>query len=157
MFYQGSILKRSVTILGPIVALLLSGLVSSAFGEEGAAKLTADSVQLNLNYVWTLIAAFLVFFMQAGFALVEAGFTRAKNACNIIMKNLMDFSVGAVAFFAIGFALMFGTSSTSLGVGSTGFFLSDFAREGDPWVYAFFMFQVVFCATAATIVSAAMA
>ncbi len=157
MFYQGSILKRSVTILGPIVALLLSGLVSSAFGEEGAAKLTADSVQLNLNYVWTLIAAFLVFFMQAGFALVEAGFTRAKNACNIIMKNLMDFSVGAVAFFAIGFALMFGTSSTSLGVGSTGFFLSDFAREGDPWVYAFFMFQVVFCATAATIVSGAMA
>ncbi len=123
----------------------------------GAEKVTAEGVQRNLNFVWTLIAAFLVFFMQAGFALVEAGFTRAKNACNIIMKNLMDFSVGSLAFFAVGFGLMFGKAATALGIGSSGFFLSDFAITRDPWIYAFFTFQMVFAATAATIVSGAMA
>lgn len=113
-------------------------------------------VQTNADYVWTLIAAALVFFMQAGFAMVEAGFTRAKNAVNIMMKNLMDFSMGSLFFWAIGFGLMFGTSKTGF-FGTTGFFLSDFEVGGDPWVLAFWMFQVVFAATAATIVSGAMA
>jgi Amt family ammonium transporter len=94
--------------------------------------------------------------MQAGFAMVEAGFTRAKNAINIMMKNLMDFSIGTLGFFAIGFGLMFGVSATGW-FGTTGFFLSDFKVGGDPWVLAFWMFQVVFAATAATIVSGAMA
>jgi Amt family ammonium transporter len=113
-------------------------------------------VQTNADYVWTLVAAALVFFMQAGFALVETGFTRAKNAINILMKNLMDFSIGTLGFFAIGFGLMFGVSATGW-FGTTGFFLSDFKVGGDPWVLAFWMFQVVFAATAATIVSGAMA
>ena len=113
-------------------------------------------VQTHADYVWTLVAASLVFFMQAGFAMVEAGFTRAKNAVNIMMKNLMDFSMGSLFYWAIGFGLMFGTSKTGF-FGTTGFFLSDFEVDGDPWVLAFWMFQVVFAATAATIVSGAMA
>jgi Amt family ammonium transporter len=115
-----------------------------------------DMVQTNADYVWTLVAAALVFFMQAGFAMVESGFTRAKNAIIIMMKNLMDFSIGTLGFFAIGFGLMFGASATGW-FGTTGFFLSDFSLDGDPWVLAFWMFQVVFAATAATIVSGAMA
>jgi Amt family ammonium transporter len=119
-------------------------------------KEAIDLVQTHANYLWTLVAAALVFFMQAGFAMVEAGFTRAKNAVNILMKNLMDFSMGSLAFWAVGFGLMFGASSTGW-FGTSGFFLSDFTPDGDPWVLAFWMFQVVFCATAATIVSGAMA
>jgi len=119
-------------------------------------KEAIDLVQTHADYVWTLIAAALVFFMQAGFALVESGFTRAKNAINIMMKNLMDFSIGSLAFWAIGFGLMFGATQTGW-FGTSGFFLSDFKPGGDPWVLAFWMFQAVFCATAATIVSGAMA
>jgi Amt family ammonium transporter len=113
-------------------------------------------VQDHANYLWTLVAAALVFFMQAGFAMVEAGFTRAKSAINILMKNLMDFSMGSIVYWAIGFGLMFGASGTGW-FGASGFFLSDFSPDGDPWVLAFWMFQVVFAATAATIVSGAMA
>ena len=120
-------------------------------------KEAIELVQTHANYMWTLVAAALVFFMQAGFALVEAGFTRAKNAVNIMMKNLMDFSIGSIGFWAIGFGVMFGATKTGW-FGTTGFFLSDFkVPDGDPWVLAFWMFQVVFCATAATIVSGAMA
>jgi Amt family ammonium transporter len=115
-----------------------------------------DLVQSHADYMWTLVAAALVFFMQAGFAMVEAGFTRAKNSVNIMMKNLMDFSMGSLAYWAIGFGLMFGVSTTGW-IGTSGFFLSDFSPGGDPWVLAFWMFQVVFAATAATIVSGAMA
>jgi len=118
-------------------------------------KAAIDLVQSHADYVWTLVAAALVFFMQAGFAMVEIGFTRAKNAMNILMKNLMDFSVGTVAYWAIGFGLMFGVSSGW--IGTSGFFFSDYKPGGDPWVLAFWMFQVVFAATAATIVSGAMA
>jgi Amt family ammonium transporter len=114
------------------------------------------SVQSHADYVWTLVAAALVFFMQAGFAMVETGFTRAKNAVNILMKNLMDFAMGSIAFWAIGFGLMFGATVTGW-FGTSGFFLSDFVPGKDPWVLVFWMFQVVFAATAATIVSGAMA
>ena len=119
-------------------------------------KEAIDLVQTHANYLWTLVAAALVFFMQAGFAMVEAGFTRAKNSINIMMKNLMDFAIGSIAFWAIGFGLMFGATTTGW-FGTSGFFLSDFTPGGDPWVLAFWMFQVVFAATAATIVSGAMA
>jgi Amt family ammonium transporter len=119
---------------------------------------TPSDIAISLDTVWLLLAAFLVFFMQAGFAMVEAGFTRAKNACNILMKNLMDFSVGSLVFFAVGFALMFGASASGV-FGTSGWFLSG----GDPstseglWQLAFWLFQAVFAATAATIVSGAMA
>lgn len=116
----------------------------------------AEEVQKNANYVWTLLGAFLVFFMQAGFAMVETGLTRAKNASNIMMKNLMDFVIGTLAFYLIGFGLMFGNNPTGF-YGTDGFLLSDFAKDKDLWLYAFWIFQVVFAATSATIVSGAMA
>ncbi len=140
--------------------MLFTGLSIAAAGEDAPTPMTnkeaIDLVQTNANYVWTLVAAALVFFMQAGFSLVESGFTRAKNAINIMMKNLMDFSMGSLAYWAIGFGLMFGVSKSGW-IGTSGFFLSDFKMGGDPWVLAFWMFQVVFAATAATIVSGAMA
>jgi Amt family ammonium transporter len=111
--------------------------------------------------VWTLVAAFLVYFMQAGFAMVEAGFTRAKNANNIIMKNMMDFVLGSLFYFLIGFAIMFGPSIGGV-IGSGGFFNpysladADGLYNGLP-IGVYMIFQTVFCATAATIVSGAMA
>ena len=143
----------------PILIVLFSlGLARAADEAPTAAsnKTAIELVQTHADYVWTLVAAALVFFMQAGFAMVETGFTRAKNAINIMMKNLMDFAIGSIAFWAIGFGLMFGVTSTGW-FGTNGFFLSDFKAGGDPWVLAFWMFQVVFAATAATIVSGAMA
>ncbi|MCG8642023.1 MAG: ammonium transporter, partial [Desulfobacterales bacterium] len=145
---------------GMILTFLAVFLSTAGAGEEAPSiasnKTAIDLVQSHADYIWTLIAAMFVFFMQAGFAMVEAGFTRAKNAVNIMMKNLMDFSIGTITFFAVGFGLMFGASKTGW-FGTTGFFLSDFSVDGDPWVLAFWMFQVVFAATAATIVSGAMA
>ncbi|MCG6960279.1 ammonium transporter [bacterium BMS3Abin03] len=125
------------------------------YAQGTSVEVKISDVQTNADYVWTLVAAFLVFFMQAGFAMVEAGLTRSKNTVNILMKNLMDFSVGSLAFWAIGFGIMFGVTNGIFG--TTGFFFSDFSLDGDPWVFAFWMFQVVFAATAATIVSGAMA
>lgn len=142
------------------VTLTLFTAIPAFAGDESATPLANAAsialVQDHANYLWTLIAAFMVFFMQAGFAMVESGFTRAKNAVNIMMKNLMDFSIGSLAFWAIGFGLMFGKSMNGF-FGTTGFFLSDFTGEGSEWTLAFWMFQVVFAATAATIVSGAMA
>ena len=145
----------------PLLAVILLLFPLLAWGADETASIAGNAeaikaVQSNADYVWTLVAAALVFFMQAGFAMVEAGFTRAKNAVNIIMKNLMDFSMGSIVYWAIGFGLMFGASGTGW-FGTSGFFLSDFTPDGDPWVLAFWMFQVVFAATAATIVSGAMA
>ena len=99
---------------------------------------------------WTLLGAALVFFMQAGFAMVETGFTRAKNAGNIIMKNLMDFSLGTPIYWLFGFGIMFGGTGALIG----GF---DFMTNGGDGGYTTLIFQTVFCATAATIVSGAMA
>lgn len=108
---------------------------------------------LPVNFLWIIVASILVFWMQAGFAFVEAGFTRAKNAVNILMKNLMDFCFGSVVFWAVGFGLMFGTTNGLFG--TDGFFLIGY--DDVPWNYAFLLFQTVFAATAATIVSGAMA
>jgi Amt family ammonium transporter len=143
-----------------LLCLLFIGLGIGFFHNPAAAEeaATAESNALAINTVWTLIAAFLVFFMQAGFAMVETGFTRAKNACNIMMKNLMDFSVGSLAYWAVGFAIMFGVSAGGL-FGTDGFFLSgaDPSTSEGLWQYTFWIFQAVFAATAATIVSGAMA
>lgn len=128
--------------------------------EELSTLVGEKASQIDGNIVWTLLAAFLVFFMQAGFAMVEAGFTRAKNAGNIIMKNLMDFSIGSLAFWAVGFGIMFGPTIGGL-IGEPGFFFDGFLMKGDgsvdSWSFAFIIFQTVFAATAATIVSGAMA
>lgn len=141
---------KSFSVL--ILALLL--LTGPAWAQEAAPDAAAQ-VQTNANYLWTLLAAFMVFLMQAGFSMVESGFTRAKNAVNIMMKNLMDFSMGTLGFWALGFGLMFGATRGGW-IGSDGFFLEYF-DGGDPWVFAFWMFQCVFAATAATIVSGAVA
>ncbi|WP_335342164.1 ammonium transporter [Pseudoflavonifractor phocaeensis] len=112
----------------------------------------------SVNTIWVLLGAALVFFMQAGFAMCEAGFTRAKNTGNILMKNLMDFSIGTPIFWLLGFGLMFGGSNALIG-GFDPFILGDYSGilpDGVPFA-AFFIFQTVFCATAATIVSGAMA
>lgn len=107
-----------------------------------------------VDTIWVLLAAVLVFFMQAGFAMVETGFTRAKNAGNIIMKNLMDFAIGTVVFWVIGFGLMFGQNNGF--IGSLDLFIQGDYGSTFPSA-AFIIFQTVFCATAATIVSGAMA
>ncbi len=109
---------------------------------------------LAVDTIWVLLGAALVFFMQAGFAMVETGFTRAKNAGNIIMKNLMDFSVGTLVFWLIGFGLMFAGDGPF--VGGMDFFIRGEYGSSVPGS-AFIIFQTVFCATAATIVSGAMA
>ncbi len=109
----------------------------------------------SVDTIWVLVAAALVFFMQAGFAMVETGFTRAKNAGNIIMKNLMDFAIGTLVFWLLGFGLMFGASHFGL-FGSIDLFIRGEYGSTYP-TFAFVIFQTVFCATAATIVSGAMA
>ena len=103
--------------------------------------------------VWILIGAALVFWMQAGFAMVETGFTRAKNSGNILMKNLMDFCIGTVVFILIGFGLLFGEDMVGL-IGKPGF---DIFTSYESFDWSNFVFNLVFCATTATIVSGAMA
>ncbi len=139
-----------------LLVLFLFLFSSKIIHAQDVTQLTAEDVQTNLNYVWMMIAACLVFFMQAGFALVETGFTRAKNAVNIIMKNVMDVSVGTIVFFIVGFGLMFGSSASGL-FGTNGFLLTNTGDWPVEWTYAFFFFQSVFAATAATIVSGAVA
>jgi Amt family ammonium transporter len=114
-----------------------------------------EELQSNINVVWTAVAAFLVFFMQAGFAMVESGFTRAKNSINILMKNLMDFSIGSISFFIVGFGLMFGATNGFFG--TTDFALAGVDWASADWNFTFLIFQTVFAGTAATIVSGAMA
>jgi Amt family ammonium transporter len=110
---------------------------------------------MSINNIWVLMAAFLVMFMQPGFAMVEAGFTRSKNTANILMKNLVDFSVGGILFWAIGYTIMYGESiggfigMPSLFINDNG--IGDYANKTD------LLFQTVFAATAATIVSGAVA
>ncbi len=147
-------MKRGLYRNGPW-AVGLAVLLAAAPGYAEESAVTAENVQHNLNIVWTCVAAFLVFFMQAGFAMVESGFTRAKNTVNIMMKNLMDFSIGTVAFFLIGFGLMFGVSNGVFGTTLFGLSGADWA-SGD-WNFTFLIFQTVFAGTAATIVSGAMA
>jgi Amt family ammonium transporter len=143
------------------VVLLLVGLVPSgmAVAQEGP---SVDSLATSISYVWVLVAGILVFFMQAGFALLEAGSTRSRNAGSVFMKNLMDFCMCGLAFWAFGFALMFGGSGLAPGlesgnsiVGTSGFLLSGEASSTDTALLWFF--QMVFAATAATIVSGALA
>ena len=150
-------------VIGVGLTLLLAG---PALGQEEvveevvAEPLTAEAVQVVLDNIWILIAAVLVIFMQAGFALVEAGLTRAKSVANIMMKNMMDFCVGVLAFAAFGYAIAYGTGNDFFG--TNGWFIgSDIAdnylAESSLTNMTFFIFQVAFAATAATIVSGAMA
>ena len=110
---------------------------------------------VSVDTIWVLIGAFLVFSMQPGFAMVETGFTRAKNAANIVMKNVMDMSLGSIVFWILGFGLMFGEDIGGF-IGAPDFFVKGDYGAAYP-SSSFFIFQTMFCATAATIVSGAMA
>ncbi|MGF1668745.1 MAG: ammonium transporter [Acidimicrobiia bacterium] len=146
-------MRKRLAALGSLTALMLFGpLAGTALAQEGA---TLEDVVVSVDTIWIVMAGILVFLMQAGFALVEAGFTRAKNTANIVMKNFMDFSVGSLVYWAVGFGLAYGGTSVGGffaygGIGDA-FFLSD-TGQSTSW-----FFQVVFAATAATIVSGAMA
>ena len=147
----------------PLAAVLVV-VCSFAAGaqDEAAEPLTPEAVQGVLNAIWILVAAVLVFFMNAGFGMLETGFCRQKNAVNILAKNLIVFAIAIIVFWAFGFAFMFGEGNPF--IGTSGFFLlGDSSTYGlDPFpaglpVSVFFLFQGAFAATAATIVSGAVA
>ncbi|MBN1219801.1 MAG: ammonium transporter [Anaerolineae bacterium] len=146
-------MKRKLFTKALPVALLLTLTVGGiAYAQDGG-----PTVESQIDVIWLLVAAFLVFFMQAGFAMVESGFSRAKNAANLLMKNLMDFAVATILFFILGFGLMFGKPVSGF-IGTDNFFLSNIGFGADSaYNWAFFLFQLVFAGTAATIVSGAVA
>lgn len=111
--------------------------------------------RVGIDTLWVLIAAFLVFFMQAGFGMVEAGFIRAKNTCNILTKNFLDFCMASIGFFMFGYAIMFGSGNAFMGL--KGWFLSGAESGTDIPLPAFWLFQAAFCGAAATIVAGGMA
>jgi Amt family ammonium transporter len=133
-----------------VVAIFL--LVSLSLPEQAQASPTVESIQISMDTVWIVTAAALVFFMQAGFAFVESGMSRSKNAINVIMKNYTDVCFGSLVFWMIGYGLMFG-------VNASGWFGTDhfFMHNADSLDYTFLFFQTMFAATAATIASGAMA
>ncbi|MDX1449610.1 MAG: ammonium transporter [Acidimicrobiia bacterium] len=139
-------MRRRLLTGGGLTALALFGPLSGT-----ALAQTVEEVAIAVDNVWIVVAGILVMFMQPGFALVEAGFTRAKNTANIVMKNFMDFAAGALMYWAVGFGLAYGGSTIGGYIGYGEFFFNNPGRSVE-W-----FFQVVFAATAATIVSGAMA
>ena len=140
---------------------MLFTIAPPAFAQEAAAEPEPALPQSVANIIWLCLCAFLVFFMQAGFALVESGLTRAKNSVNIMMKNLLDFCFGSVLFWAVGYAIMYSSGDSNIfGFETSLAFLGSANAPVDASGYATsaaWLFQVVFAATAATIVSGAMA
>jgi Amt family ammonium transporter len=120
------------------------------------AENTDTTLQIAINTIWVLMTAFLVFFMQAGFGMVEAGFIRAKNTSNILTKNFLDFCMASLGFFMFGYAIMYGTGNDFLGLSGWFMFGAKSGSSNVP-VFAFWLFQVAFCGAAATIVAGGMA
>jgi Amt family ammonium transporter len=148
---------KKVLIVLLLVAMVLVILTAPALAEgEGNAK-TPESIATSLDTVWVLIAAALVFFMQAGFFFLEGGLTRSKNVANAMLKGAMDFCLGALVFWMIGFAFMFGFDRGGF-IGSSGFFsnLASADWNGLP-LYAFLLFQIAFAGAAATILAGGVA
>src|SRR3989338_5993249 len=139
-------------LCGVFIGLALP-ILAFAQDPSGAATL-AQNPQAPVDYVWILVCGFLVFFMQAGFAMVEAGFCRAKNATNLMAKNTIDFVIASLVFMAFGFAFMMGNDYKGL-IGTSGWFLH--GSNYDVGRYLMFFWQLVFAGTAATIVSGAVA
>ena len=117
--------------------------------------ISLPEIVAGVDTLWVLLAAFLVFFMQAGFGMLEAGFIRAKNATNILTKNFLDFCMASLGFFLFGYAIMFGSGNGFMGF--TGWFLSGAESGADVPLFAFWLFQAAFCGAAATIVAGGMA
>ena len=149
---QGARVLRRV--LPYAIAGLLAAGIMAGFNIAFAQEITSDADKLNQgsNLIW-MVGAFLVFFMQAGFAFLGAGLIRSKNTTNYMTKSFMDFGIASLSFWAFGFALMWGTSAAGI-AGTTNFFLTDGA---DGQTYVDWVFQMVFAATAATIVAGAVA
>ncbi|MBN2190430.1 MAG: ammonium transporter [Candidatus Aureabacteria bacterium] len=124
-------------------------------GVAQAAEETSYASTVGIDTMWVLIAAFLVFFMQAGFGMVEAGFIRAKNTCNILTKNFLDFCMASIGFFMFGYAIMFGSGNDFIGL--KGWFLAGAESGAAVPMFAFWLFQAAFCGAAATIVAGGMA
>ena len=143
-------MRRRLIVGGGLTLALVLGPLAG-IGSAQTLEDTIAEVATAANEMWLVLAAALVMLMQAGFALVEAGFTRAKNAGNIIMKNVMDFAVGGLMYWAVGFALAYGGTSVG-GWFAYGDFFFNNPERGSEW-----LFQVVFAATAATIISGAVA
>jgi Amt family ammonium transporter len=141
------VLSKIITLTGVII----TGLPLLAFATEEI----ADVRQVGVDTAWVLIAAFLVFFMQAGFGMLEAGLIRAKNTCNILMKNLLDYCMASLGFFIFGYAIMFGKGNALFG--TEGWFLVGAESGTTIPLYAFWFFQAAFCGAAATIVAGGMA
>ncbi len=142
---------RSVGIITFILTLVF-GLSASVYADELA---TPEQNKVAIDTVWVLMAAFFVFFMQAGFGMVEAGFIRAKNTCNILTKNFLDYCMASIGFFIFGYAIMFGPGNSFIGL--KGWFLSGAESGADIPLFAFWLFQAAFCGAAATIVAGGMA
>jgi Amt family ammonium transporter len=117
-------------ILGSLLYFKGLEAVAWAFNEEETTKpiKALSEHAASMDMIWTLIASFLIFLMQAGFTLVEVGFTRAKNAGNVVMKNMVDFAIGAIGFFFVGYGLMFGSSWGGF-LGGSDFFLSHLTQS----------------------------
>ncbi len=147
-------LRKSVRRLLLALVLLTVFLGVDAFA--GEQEINIGDIKQGLDTVWVLIGAFLVFFMQAGFGMVEAGFIRAKNTCNILTKNFLDFCMASLGFFLIGYGLMFGDGNGFMGLKGWCLIGLDSTSSGLP-LYAFWLFQAAFCGAAATIVAGGMA
>ena len=145
--------RSAVTMLGAMLGTFM--LAHSAFAGDPTGAITLkQNPGAPVDYVWVLVCAFLVFSMQLGFAFMESGFCRAKNAVNLMMKNLMDYVIGSLVFFVTGYALMMGKDWHGI-LGTTGWCL--LGNDYDVHTYLIWMFEVVFAATAATIVSGGVA
>jgi Amt family ammonium transporter len=148
--------KRFNWIIGTLSLCFLLSLTGTGFAAEEESLSIADLKQ-GLDTVWVLIAAFLVFFMQAGFGMVEAGFIRAKNTCNILTKNFLDFCMASLGFFVIGYAIMFGEGNSFMGFKNGWMLMGLEETTGGLPLFAFWLFQAAFCGAAATIVAGGMA
>ncbi len=134
-------------------ALFLWGSQTAFASSSGDGALYASTA--GIDTLWVLLAAFMVFIMQAGFGMVEAGFIRAKNTCNILTKNFLDFCMASIAFFMFGYAIMFGSGNDFFGL--SGFFMNGAESPTPIPLFAFWLFQAMFCGAAATIVAGGMA
>lgn len=151
--WRDRVMAAGLAVVTGLLASIVFPYLAFAADPSGAETL-AQNPQAPVDYVWVLVCGFLVFFMQAGFAMVEAGFCRAKNATNLMAKNTIDFVMASLVFMAIGFAFMMGNDYHGL-IGTSGWFLH--GANYDVGKYLMFFWQLVFAGTAATIVSGAVA
>lgn len=150
-------IKLMIILLVLAIGFDIPAFADLAGSEDSSIKaVDIGELKQGLDTVWVMIGAFLVFFMQAGFGMVEAGFIRAKNACNILTKNFLDFCMASLAFFLIGYGLMFGDGNAFIGLKGWCLLGLEPTTSGLP-LYAFWLFQAAFCGAAATIVAGGMA